>query len=67
MARKCPNCGSENTKEVEISNSKFLQCDECGFDESEDLLDVYPEHRSTQSGKSGFSPYKKGGSFRTRK
>ena len=54
-------------KLVEILGAKFLHCEDCGFDESEDILDVYSESRATQSGKSKFSPYKKGGSLRTKK
>ena len=65
--RKCPKCSSQNVEMVEILGAEFLQCKACGFDESEEMLDVFPESRATQSGKSKFSPYKKGGSRRSQK
>ena len=64
---KCSRCDSEKVKVIEILGSEFLQCEECGLDESEEFLEVYPEGRSTQSQKGKFSPYKKGGSLRTKK
>jgi|GEM_PF-1677177 len=63
----CPKCRSPDTEINTILGSTFLVCNSCGYDESEDLLDVYPEGRSTQKGKSGFTPYKRGGGRRTAK
>ena len=65
--KKCPKCKSSHTDRVEMFNTKFLICLNCGYDESEDVLDVYPEGRSTQSGKTGHNPYKRGGGMRTSK
>ena len=64
-ALTCPKCKSSDVKKVHILGGDFLICNNCGYDESEDLLDVYPEGRSTQKGKSGFTPYKRGGGRRT--
>lgn len=66
-AKICPNCESEDIAFVTISSSQYLMCNECGFDESEDILDVHESGRNTQKGKTGNSPYKRGGSQRTRK
>ncbi|MBS3167561.1 hypothetical protein J4216_00345 [Candidatus Woesearchaeota archaeon] len=60
---KCPKCGSGHVDTVEILGSKFLICLNCGYDESEDILDVYPGSRNSKGGKS--SPYKRGGSMRS--
>ena len=60
---KCPKCNKDTAENVEIFGSKFLICDECGYDESEELLDEYGGDRKSKSGKS--SPYKRGGSMRT--
>ncbi len=65
--KKCPKCKSTKTEVVTISKTNFLKCNKCGFDESEDLLEIYPEARSTQSGKTKFSPYKTGGGKRSQK
>ena len=61
---KCPKCSSEKVEYVAVLGSKFLRCKACGFDASEEVLDVYPEGRSTQSAKGKFSPYKRGGARR---
>lgn len=60
---KCPKCNSKDIEYVSINNSKFLTCNKCGYDESEDILEVYPEERFSKGGKG--SPYKKGGHQRT--
>ena len=41
-------------------------CNDCGYDEHE-TYDVYPEDKKSQKAKKKFSPYKRGGSFRTLK
>lgn len=57
----CPKCKSKNVTLVSVGSSKFLACNECGYDESD--LEVYPEDRYSKGGKG--SPYKKGGHQRT--
>lgn len=59
----CPKCNSKDVEFVSINSAKFLTCNECGYDENEGILDVYPEERTSKGGKS--SPYKKGGHQRT--
>lgn len=56
---KCPKCGS---KDIEIMGG-FIICNKCEYDESGE----FEEGRSTQKGKTGFTPYKKGGGMRTKK
>ena len=63
----CPICDSKDTGYLTVKNSRFLICNECGYDESEKILEVYPEEKTSQKGKSGNSPYKKGGHQRTMK
>lgn len=62
---KCPKCGSKDAEFFLIKKSKFLECNKCGYDESEGILEVYPEERFSKGGKS--SPYKKGGHQRAMK
>ena len=61
---KCPKCGSKEVEIKKVMKSNLLMCLKCGFDESE-MLEVYAESRSTQSGKTKFTPYKKGGGKRS--
>lgn len=61
----CPCCGSNNVKFLTLKNSKFLVCDDCNYDESEEILEIYPNERKSRSGKG--TPYKKGGHQRTMK
>ncbi len=63
--KECPKCGSGNVKVVKVGSSEFLVCENCGYDESEHVLEVYPEEKSSQKAKSRHSPYKAGGSQRT--
>ena len=58
MINKCPKCGSEDIEEM----AGFISCNKCGYDESNE----FEEGRSTQKGKTGFTPYKKGGGHRTK-
>ena len=60
----CPKCKSNNIEYETIDGSKFLICNDCGYDESEYLLEVYPDEKSSQKAKSRYSPYKSGGSRR---
>lgn len=63
MKTECPKCKSRHVDAVEVMGSKFLICLSCGYDESEEYLDVYPESRSNKGGKG--SPYKRGGAMRS--
>ena len=63
MTLECPKCKSKHTDIVELMGSKFLICLSCGYDESDDVLDVYEEGRGGKGGKG--SPYKKGGAMRS--
>ena len=65
MSKKCPKCGSLNAKTIDYLGSKVIKCSDCGFDESE-LLDVFPSEKSSQKAKGSYSPYKTGGSRRTK-
>lgn len=60
---KCPKCKSENIEKVKISNTEGLVCNNCGYDETTDA----PEERTSQREKTHHSPYRKGGSLRSRK
>ncbi len=64
--KKCPKCGSENVKIVDYMEAKCLVCDDCGYDETEELA-IVPEQRETQREKTRFTPYRTGGGKRTRK
>lgn len=65
--KMCPVCGSKNITVKEIRGFHSICCKDCTFDEEHDYDAAYPEERSTQAGKTKFSPYKRGGSQRTRK
>ena len=66
MKTECPKCKSKHVDVVDVMKSKLLICLSCGYDESEEVLDVYPEGRtSSKGGKS--TPYKRGGAMRTSK
>lgn len=66
MAKICPVCKSTETEVIEEEGFEFLVCKKCKYDEREEF-DVYPGERSTQKGKSGFTPYKRGGAQRSAK
>ena len=63
---KCPKCSSENIKFSIYLGIKALKCKNCGFDESS-VYEVYPEQKTSQKAKGNYTPYKTGGSKRTRK
>jgi Zn ribbon nucleic-acid-binding protein len=63
---KCPKCGSKNIKFYSYLGIKTIKCSNCGFDESS-AYEVYPEQKTSQKAKGKYSPYKTGGSQRTRK
>ena len=66
MPRNCPVCKSPDTQIKEEDGFEFIVCKKCGYNEAEDS-DIYPEERSAQKGKSGFTPYKRGGAQRSAK
>ena len=63
MKTECPKCKSKHIDAVDVMGSQFLVCLDCGYDESEEILDVYPESRGGKTGKS--TPYKRGGAMRS--
>lgn len=66
MPNKCSKCMSINVKLVEYMGSKFVLCNDCGYDQR-DQFDVYPEDKVSQKAKKEFNPYKSGGYFRIMK
>jgi len=64
--KKCPKCGSKNTKFSSYLDIKIVKCGNCGFDESS-VYEVYPEDKKSQKAKGRYNVYKAGGSQRTRK
>jgi len=58
--RKCPKCGSEDTRIFRQGSLGYIVCNKCGYDEYHDILSVFPESRSSQKAKGQFSPYKAG-------
>jgi uncharacterized Zn finger protein len=62
----CPECGSLGARIVRYRGIDCVVCNSCGFDERE-VVDVFPEQRVSQREKSRYTPYKKGGAFRTQK
>ena len=64
--RKCPKCGSDNTKLLKYMNIKTIKCNGCGFDESSQY-EVYPQQKTSQKAKGSYAIYKAGGNRRTRK
>ncbi len=64
--KKCPACGSSDIKVIEEEGFNFIVCSKCKYNEAEDY-DVYPEERSAQKGKSGYTPYQRGGGRRSAK
>ena len=62
MKKNCPKCGSEM---VEYDDLGFVKCEKCGYNElaGEDL----PSDPRPSKVKGRYSPYKTGGSSRSRK
>lgn len=63
---KCPECGSKNTNLYNYLGIKALKCSNCGFDEGS-AYEVYPEQKTSQKAKGGYTVYKAGGIRRTKK
>ncbi len=64
IAKKCPQCHSEDVDVVEYNGAHVVSCNECSFTE-EGFLDDFPEERTSQKAKKQHSPYKAGGGKRT--
>ena len=64
--KKCPICSSSQVEMINEDGFEFLRCLKCGYDESADYDEAYPEQRGGGKGKGG-SPYKRGGALRTQK
>ena len=64
--RKCPKCSSYNVEPYIYQSIEVIKCSDCGFDESSDY-DLVPEEKASQKAKGRYTPYKAGGSQRTRK
>ncbi len=73
MRKECPICQSENVRVINFKGSLAVICNECGYDEREDLETgdeedvVVPEERTSQKAKKQHTPYKTGGPKRTQK
>ena len=63
---KCPKCGSYNIKPYLYQSVEVIKCNDCGFDECS-FYDEFPGERTSQKAKGKYTPYKTGGSQRTRK
>ena len=59
---KCPRCESENTEKIKILGSYSLHCNNCSYDESEEL-----ETQNEKSGKKSRNVYRTGGGRRSAK
>ena len=66
MRKECPVCHSHDVKIKENGDINFLVCNKCGFDESKEY-DVYTGEKGSKKAKARYSPYKIGGSQRTRR
>jgi DNA-directed RNA polymerase subunit M/transcription elongation factor TFIIS len=65
MKKTCPKCGSTKIKIKEYLGNPCIVCERCTYDES-DAYDITPEERTSQREKGRYSPYKTGGSKRSR-
>ncbi len=63
--KKCPVCGSTDVEVFEEEGVEFIRCKKCGYDESVEYDEAYPDQKSQRGG--GGSPYKRGGALRTQK
>ena len=66
MKNKCPKCNSSKIKIFQYLGVKCVVCDNCGYNESQQYQ-VYPEEKTSQKAKGRYTPYKAGGSRRTKK
>ncbi|NQU79536.1 hypothetical protein HQ545_07240 [Candidatus Woesearchaeota archaeon] len=61
----CSRCKAV-AKIVDYRGTKCIVCEKCGLDER-NIYEQYPENKSSQKAKARYSPYKMGGSTRTKK
>lgn len=61
---KCEKCKSSKVRPYKYENADCYECNNCGYDSCEDV--EFPEERTSQKAKGQFSPYKTGGSKRTK-
>ncbi|HIG92902.1 TPA: hypothetical protein HA242_03945 [Candidatus Woesearchaeota archaeon] len=61
----CPKCKSPGVNITYHNGIPFLHCRHCGYNELAEE-DTFPEDRTSQREKGRYSPYKTGGSGRTR-
>lgn len=64
--RKCPKCSSYNVEPYIYQSAEVIKCNECGFDEG-DEMEQFPTEKTSQKAKGNFTKYKSGGSRRARK
>lgn len=64
--KPCPKCKSKNIKLVDYLGIKCVVCSKCGYDERA-IYEQYPEERTSQKAKAGYTIYKAGGGKRTLK
>ncbi|MEK6901668.1 MAG: hypothetical protein AABX37_04955 [Nanoarchaeota archaeon] len=62
----CPKCRSSDVKVISEGELSFSHCNRCHYDELAEEI-VEESHRNSQREKEKFSPYKAGGSARTKK
>lgn len=62
----CPKCNSADVRVEEYQGIHCIICNDCNYDETQQY-EVYPEHKPSQKAKGKFTPYKIGGSSRTKK
>jgi len=63
--KRCPKCNSGHIDAVDYMGVKALICLTCGYDESSEM-EAGGGARTNQKAKASYSPYKAGGSKRTR-
>tara|TARA_Y100000310_G_scaffold336148_1_gene419963 strand:- start:9 stop:206 length:198 start_codon:yes stop_codon:yes gene_type:complete len=65
MKNQCPKCGSKEIKLVNYINIKALVCKSCQYDERNEF-EPDSNQRTSQKAKGSYTPYKTGGSRRTK-
>jgi len=62
---KCPVCGSKKIRPYKYNDVTCFECDNCSYDSCEEFEEV-PEEKTSQKAKGRYTPYKAGGSKRTK-
>ena len=60
---KCPKCSSFNVEPYLFQSVEVIKCNNCGFDEGEEL-EQFPTEKTSQKAKGKYTKYKVGGSGR---